>query len=154
MVEPLQSVRQSAWLWGIALVAPAVAWAAHAGLGFGLHHEGLRGWLWALALAPLIEETAMRPLLQRGVHERLTINSAVTGVAAPGWRIDPVAAHLANGLTALVFAALHAPAQGWAAAWWLVPALAVGQVWRLHRRLWLCVGLHAWFNLCLAGVSL
>lgn len=153
MVTRPQPARSNVWLWGFVIVAPGVAWAAHAGLGFRLQHEGLTGWLWALALAPLIEEIAMRPLLQRGLHERLKVFSPVTGAVSPRWRLDPTAAYLANGLTALVFAALHMPVQGWAALWWLVPALALGQTWCLHGQLWRCVGLHAWFNLCLAMVS-
>lgn len=152
MATRLQPAGSSAWLWAFVITAPAVAWAAHGWLGFRLHHEGLAGWLWALAMAPLIEEIAMRPLLQRGLHERLQLSMPATGAVA-WWRLDPPAAYLANGLTALVFAALHLPAQGWAAAWWLVPALAVGQVWRTYSKLWLCVGLHAWFNLCLALAS-
>ena len=48
---------------------------------------------------------------------------------------------------------MHFPLHGMQALWWLVPALALGELWRHNRKLWLCVTMHAWFNVWLAGVT-
>ena len=145
---------------GLALLAPVVAWGAHALLGLRLAPgmqsgwgSGVVGtflaWAWALALAPLVEESVMRPLLQTGLQqqlERLQIDQLTSAV---DWR-----GHAANLGAALVFAALHLPGNGVLAIWWLVPALALGEVWRRCASLPQCALLHAWFNACLLTVSL
>lgn len=128
----------------VAAVAPLGAWLAHGWLGLALRPDG--GWAlaWALALAPLIEEAVLRPLLQQGLHGRLQ----AAGRPAAAWP-----GHAANLACALAFAALHAPGRGWEALWWLVPAILVGETWRRMRSLAACVALHAWFNLCLVLAS-
>ena len=135
---------------GIVCAAPAVAWAAHAGLGLQLHPHphAQTGWVWVLVLAPVLEETAMRPLLQTGLRHQLERLRANPLGSTQDWR-----GHLANGGTALVFAALHMPANGVLALWWSVPALAIGEVWRRSSNGWACVLLHVWFNASLAAVT-
>ncbi len=125
-----------AWL----MVAPPVAWLTSQVFGLTLQIDSLHQAVWILALAPLLEETAFRPLLQRGLFETLAPRT-------------PHAAHLANLLTALAFAASHLPAQGVKALLWVIPAVAVGEVWRRSGKLWMCVLTHGWFNACLAGAS-
>ena len=140
---------------GIASLALPVAWAAHTLLGLRLepgHWTGWAGglfaWVWVLSLAPILEEVAMRPLLQAGLRHQFDridtegLNSTVD------WR-----GHLANLVTALAFALLHLPANGVLALWWVVPALAIGEVWRRSASCRLCVLLHAWFNASLAAVT-
>lgn len=139
---------------GLASIAPAFAWTAHAMLGLHLHPgqwsgwaSGFWAWAWVLALAPALEEWVMRLLLQSGFHEQLgrwgrlhrgRLNHVLD------WR-----GHIANGATAVVFAALHMPANGLMALWWLLPALAIGEVWRRSASWMQCALLHAWFNACL-----
>lgn len=117
--------------------APPVAWLALQVFGLTLRIDSLHQALWFLAFAPLLEEAAFRPLLQRGIFENLDVRT-------------PLAGHLANLLTALAFAVSHIPAQGAMALLWWVPAMAVGDIWRRSGHLWQCVLLHAWFNACLA----
>ena len=139
--------------------APVAAWAAYAGLGLHLapgHWTGWTSWTswtWVLLLAPALEEFCLRPLLQAGVRHQLD-RIRVDGLRSWfGWGAD-WRGHFANSAVALVFAALHAPANGLLAFWWLVPALAIGEVYRRSGSGWLCVLLHAWFNASLAGVTL
>ena len=129
----------------MAAVAPAGAWLAHAGLGLSLRPGD--GWAlaWALVAAPLVEEAVLRPLLQQGIEQWLRARAPVAATW-PG--------HAANLVCALAFVALHVPGRGWAAWWWLLPAALLGEAWRRHRSLAVCAGLHAWFNLCLIGISL
>lgn len=76
-----------------------------------------------------------------------------------GW-IQPELAHrgfgpwLSNGLTSVLFALLHAPMYGTLAVLWLLPSLALGYVRTATGKLWLCIAVHAWFNLCLWLVGL
>jgi hypothetical protein len=117
-----------------------MAWLVAHPIGLVLRIDSLLQAFWILALAPLLEEAAFRPLLQRGVFDTLAPHSAHAG-------------HLANLVTAIAFAASHLPAQGIKAILWLVPAAVVGDIWRRSGRLWQCVMLHAWFNACLAWAS-
>lgn len=82
-----------------------------------------------LAVAPLAEELVFRGGLQEALLRR------------------PVAPWLANGATALAFALAHALAsgslQGLAV---VVPALLLGHIYGLQRRLPACVLLHASMN--------
>ena len=151
----------------LAIVAPATAWAIHAWLGLYLAPGRWTGWgatlgvfgpwVWVLVAAPVLEELAMRPLLQNGLRHQLDrilrdgSVSCLTKWSGSGadWR-----GHLANVGAALVFAMLHLPANGLSALWWLVPAAAIGEVWRRSANWWLCAVLHAWFNACLAGVTI
>ena len=87
-----------------------------------------------LLWAPWLEEIVFRRGLQQGLQDRL----------GPG----PVAAGAAMGLTAIAFTAAHLlfnPAP-WA-AWTLLPALALGGLYRATGRVGPCVALHALFNL-------
>jgi membrane protease YdiL (CAAX protease family) len=139
----------------IALAAAPVAWCANQFLGLRLQPGNTGAWAWSLLLAPVLEEIAFRTLLQRGFQARLQawLTQSPSGrdtLVAKPW----LAGLGANSLTALAFAAVHAPSQGWVAVWWMIPALAIGEVWRQKPRVLPCIALHAWFNACLAGVSL
>ena len=140
---------------GIASLAPPVAWTAHALLGLRLEPSqwtgwvnGLFAWVWVLSLAPMLEEVAMRPLLQAGLRLQFDRIDTAGLNSLMDWR-----GHLANLVTALAFALLHMPANGVLALWWVVPALAIGEVWRRSESCRLCVLLHAWFNASLAAVT-
>lgn len=142
----------------LVVAAPVVSWAAHAMLGLRLDPDSWRGvvrgsmaWLWVLALAPVAEETVMRSLLQTGLQHRLCL-VRLGKTSLPG---KPLLwpGHIANLVTALAFALVHWPAYGIMALWWVVPALAIGEVWRRNSSWCQCVLLHAWFNLSLAGVT-
>lgn len=144
---------------GLAMAAPLVAWGAHGLLGLQLNPGlppvgaaglpgGVLGWAWVLVLAPLLEEFVMRTLLQTGLQQQLDRIAAASLNTYLEWR-----GHAANAATALAFAALHMPENGVLALWWLVPALAIGEVWRRSASWPLCVLLHAWFNASLAAVT-
>jgi membrane protease YdiL (CAAX protease family) len=120
---------------GVALAAPLSAWIAHRFAGLGLDLEGARDALVFLLLAPLLEEWIFRHGLQQALSRR--------------WG----AAHRANLVASIAFVALHAPTAGLWAVLWIVPSLALGEVWRRHRRLGLNVAMHAWFNACLWWMS-
>ena len=148
----------AALLLGLVLAAPLVSWAAHAMLGSRLDPaswsgtvRGSMAWLWVLAVAPVVEETILRSLLQPGLqHELRRVRLAKPfplGKQLPGH------GHIANLLTALVFALLHWPAYGAMALWWVIPSLAIGEVWRRNSSWYQCVLLHAWFNVSLLGVT-
>lgn len=124
---------------GLLLIAPVVAWLGRYFMGLQLLTPSWGAAAWAFALAPLLEEYVFRSLLQCGLQQRLPAT----------WR----AGHLANLLTAGVFVAAHYPAHGWRAAAWLVPALALGELWRRTGKLWPSVLMHSWFNLSLAGMG-
>lgn len=127
-------------MWAVIASALPLAWLASHAFGLTLRIDSLSKAVWVLALAPLLEEAAFRPLLQRGISETLSART-------------PHAGHLANLLTAVAFAASHLPAQGIMALLWLIPAAALGEVWRRTGRLGHCVLLHSWFNACLAFSS-
>lgn len=127
--------------------APGVAWLSHTLLGLSLVPADIPSWLWILLAAPLLEELAFRPLLQRGLQQRLA-----TWLATRQWPIN-APGHLANALVGLAFVGAHGPQQGWSALWWIVPSLAIGESWRRQQRLWPCVFMHAWFNACLVAAS-
>jgi membrane protease YdiL (CAAX protease family) len=131
------------------MVAPCGAWLAHAVFGLQVRTQTWPYWLWLLVAAPLVEETVFRPLLQQGLHQRLL----GAGLHIGRVRQEPWAGHLANSITAIAFAAVHAPSHGWLAVLWLAPGLALGEIWRRGQSLWVCVALHSWFNLCLAVAS-
>lgn len=143
----------------LAALAPAAAWAANAllelrlapGVGPGWMPGaigGLFAWVWVLALAPMVEEAVMRPLFQTGLRQQLGRIQRFGWGASIDW-----CGHAANAGTALMFALLHVPANGLAALWWLLPALAIGEVWRRSASWPQCVLLHAWFNASLAAVT-
>lgn len=120
---------------GTGLVAPLVAWLAHRVAGLGLELGGARDVLVFLLAAPLLEEWVFRQGLQQALSRRW------------GWT------HRANLVASAAFVALHAPTAGLWAVLWIVPSLALGEVWRRHRRLGLNVAMHAWFNACLWWMS-
>lgn len=143
----------------LAALAPAAAWAAYTLLELRLAPGadpgwmpgatgGLVAWVWVLALAPMVEEAVMRPLFQTGLRQQLGRIQRQGWGTSNDWR-----GYAANAGTALVFAMLHVPANGVAALWWLLPAVAIGEVWRRSASWPLCVLLHAWFNANLAAVT-
>ena len=138
-------------IWILWVGAPSVAWVAHALLGLSMVPTDLPSWIWMLGAAPLLEELAFRPLLQRGIQERLP--SWLASKGAMKTRSFPTD-HLASLIVGLVFVAAHAPQQGWSAVWWIVPSLAIGETWRRRQKLWPCVLMHAWFNASLIAASL
>lgn len=143
--------RGNSLIWIFWVAAPCVAWIAHSFLGLSMVPPDVPAWIWALALAPLLEELAFRPLLQRGLQDRLP---AWLGLAPARKSLRANAGHIANALVALAFVAAHAPQQHWNALWWALPSLAIGEVWRLRQKLWPCVLIHIWFNLCLAAATM
>ena len=125
----------------LALLAPLGAWFAASALGLRQAPPNLWAAAWLLAVAPWLEELIFRAWIQQGLAHRLQRQN-VRG-----------SAHLANGLASAAFALCHLPLAGPAAIWWLVPSLALGEVWRRQNRLSVCVALHAWFNACLVAVT-
>jgi membrane protease YdiL (CAAX protease family) len=126
----------------LALAMP-VAWL---GLNLGLQPvrlASLQQALWMLVCAPVIEEFVFRSILQRNLSDLLS--QRVGEVAAP------VLAVLAS---AIAFAICHGYRVGplWALLW-IVPGLALAEVWRRLRSVWICIFIHAYFNaaICLAG---
>ena len=118
-----------------AALGPPGAWLAQqAGLTLGPAACSSWGFVTLLVLSPLLEEFLFRAGLQAWLLRR--------------WpqRMGPLS--LANGLVAVLFAALHL----WrhptpAALLTTLPALLIGWAWeRGAQRLWLAVLLHAWFN--------
>lgn len=144
MSGPAQAGRRRvAWLLAACwLTAPLAAWVAHRALGMGLQPAAWPTWVWVLAGAPLLEEWIFRALLQQGLAQRLS----------PRWGAGR-AAWAAALLSAAAFALAHAPAHGLAALWWGVPGLPLALLWQQRAGLPACVATHAWFNACLAAVS-
>lgn len=129
----------------MALGAPMVAWLAHQGLGRHLAPLSLAGWAWSLLGAPLLEEAIFRWGLQESLAQWLR------GFLGR-WRV--LAAGLANGLASLAFVLSHQPADSLLRRMDLfLPALALGLLWTQRRQYWACVGMHAWFNFCLAATT-
>jgi membrane protease YdiL (CAAX protease family) len=126
------SAKDLALCLALGLVGAAVG---HIYLGFSL----AAGSFWAMVgyglAAPALEEAVFRVLLQQGLAGRLN-------------------GHAANGVVACAFALAHfAPQQSWAALWWVLPSLVLGELWRRHHSWTACAGVHAWFNLSLLGVT-
>ena len=91
-----------------------------------------------LLLAPLLEETVLRPGLHAWALRRW-------GGAVPRWLAWPSAVNL---LVAVLFAALHLLRLPLLLALAVVlPSLMVGQVFEMTARLWPCVLTHSAFNL-------
>ena len=121
---------------GASLVAAALVIAL---AGFAAETFGGNGPRIALLLviAPLVEES----LFRAGLHEWLLRRRTV-----------PWAANL---VTALAFGAVHALVRADAAALFVVgPALIIGQVYGMRRRLRDCVALHAAMNAMWLGWTL
>lgn len=115
-------------------VAALLAWAAVAA---GLEAAGAPRVLLLVALAPVLEEAALRA----GLHEALLSR-----------RWSPLGA---NVLCALVFAALHVAVQGhWQGALVAGPALLIGAAYNRWRQLRWCVLLHAAMNAAWLAVML
>ncbi len=58
--------------------------------------------------------------------------------------VPPTAANIAvSALFALAHAFTQAPVM---AALTFIPSIGLGILWSRHRSLWLCAGMHAWFN--------
>jgi membrane protease YdiL (CAAX protease family) len=86
-----------------------------------------------LLIAPVVEEIVFRAGLQEALERRLGARAG----AAP----------LANALTACAFAAAHVAVHpGLLAGLTVLPALLVGRVYQVQRRLAPCIALHAVFN--------
>ncbi|MBR5883067.1 MAG: CPBP family intramembrane metalloprotease [Mailhella sp.] len=127
------------WLWGLFL-------AGVIGLFFSPQSAGLS--LPALLMAALLEEAAFRALLQNyaeawlaqkkkgEANEKKCPRHYLLSIVTPG-----------NLAVSLLFAVVHALTQSpLMAALTFFPSLAMGILWTRHRSLWLCTGLHAWYN--------
>ncbi|AYM97930.1 CPBP family intramembrane metalloprotease [Acidovorax sp. 1608163] len=166
--QPLRAGRQArthptrllAFLAGLWVAAVAVAWIAQHWLGMGLRPAGAGAWLWVLLGAPVLEESVFRPLVQSSLHEglqrwrpplrsRFWPRPAAVQAVVRRWAAE----HGATVLTTIAFAAAHAPAHGWHCLWWLLPGLALAEVWHRSGSLCACIATHAWFNLSLALLS-
>lgn len=147
--EPQERGDRLTWIIGVG--APTVAWVAHTLLGLSMLPGDIPSWIWTFGAGPLLEEVAFRPLLQRGIQERFPSWLESAGVMKP---LTGSADHLANLFVGFAFVAAHIPQQGWSAVWWIVPSLAIGEIWRRRRKLWPCVLMHAWFNASLTAATL
>ena len=127
------------WLWGLFL-------AGVIGLFLSPQSAGLS--LPALLMAALLEEAAFRALLQNyaeawlaqkkkgEANEKKCPRHYLLSIVTPG-----------NLAVSLLFAVVHALTQSpLMAALTFFPSLAMGILWTRHRSLWLCTGLHAWYN--------
>lgn len=103
------------------------------------------GWLSMLLLMPLLEEWVFRGLLQGQLLH-------LTAVDGQPRRWGPVTQ--ANGLTTLVFVALHLPTQPllWALAV-APPSLLLGHLRERLGSVWPCVGVHMVYNTGFALVA-
>ena len=131
----LASVRDP-WLWGL-------FFAGAIGLFFSPQSAGLS--LPALLMAALLEEAAFRALLQNFAEAWLTQKEK----RKPQGKKDSLLTVVTPGNLAvsLLFAVVHALTQSpIMAALTFFPSLAMGILWTRHRSLWLCTGLHAWYN--------
>lgn len=91
---------------------------------------------WRLASAALAEELTWRALLQQEADLRWPGNLGASGLTK------------GNVLISLCFVAAHAVTQPLLmAALTFFPSLALGWLWTRHGSLWLCAGLHFWYNL-------
>ena len=130
--------------YGLALAAalPAVALlAACTSLSLTLRWPGTPVLVMAVGVLPLLEEIVFR----LGVHDALATRLPE--------RVGALSR--ANLLTAACFALAHLLQHppGWALATF-VPALVFGALWERHRRLFVPVSVHAFYNLaylCLLG---
>lgn len=114
---------------GVRAALPVFAVMAAAALAGAAAAPGAQAVALLLA-APLLEEIVFRTGLQEALLRR----------ASAAW--------LANGLSALAFAAAHVAVRGdMQAALTFLPALAIGHLYQRQRRLAPCVALHALFNL-------
>lgn len=129
----------AAWL-TVVLVSPWVAQAVACAWGRPLWADSGVWLLWALLGSPWLEEWIYRRAVQAPVAQALTPQP-------PAAHNTTRAGHVANGVAALVFVAVHWPAQGVAALAWVVPGWLLGELFRQTQRVWPCVLLHAWFNL-------
>lgn len=125
------------------LLTPPVAMFIAGPMGLGMTKQTGLGLVVALVLAPLLEELAMRPLLQRGLADSLRRRV-----------LRPQQAELGAAVIAtLVFALVHL--RGWSMAGvrdcvpWLVPGAALAATWCWRHRALDCVLLHAFFNAAL-----
>jgi len=111
--------------WMLVAALPALAAAAH-----------LPAPLWTyLLFAPIVEEVVFRAGLQESLLSRLEGARATCPLTA-------------NVLTSIAFAAAHVLLRpGWLACMTVLPSLLLGRVYQQQRRVELCVGLHALFNL-------
>lgn len=126
-------LRVPGWWWLLAAAAFPVWlglawWTPPAGGWPGLM------WLQLVVVVPLLEELAFRGGLQGFLLQW------------PRWRGPWPGVSPANGLTALLFAALHVPQHGlsWAAAV-LLPGLLFGYCYE-RGGLWPAIALHVWYN--------
>ena len=124
------------WLWGL-------FFAGAIGLFFSPQSAGLS--LPSLLMAALLEEAAFRALLQNFAEAWLTQKEK----RKPQGKKDSLLTVVTPGNLAvsLLFAVVHALTQSPVmAALTFFPSLAMGILWTRHRSLWLCTGLHAWYN--------
>ena len=126
------------WLWGLFLAGV---------IGLFFSPQSACPSLSALLMAALLEEAAFRALLQNYAEAWL----AQKKKAAGGKKHSPCRLRSivtpGNLAVSLLFAAVHALTQSpFMAALTFFPSLAMGILWTRHRSLWLCAGLHAWYN--------
>ncbi|XPV77980.1 MAG: JDVT-CTERM system glutamic-type intramembrane protease MrtJ [Desulfovibrio sp.] len=91
----------------------------------------------ALLIGSCTEEILFRALLQDYLSDKRTLKKS-----------SPIIPSGANILTSLVFATLHLFTHSpiWAAATFF-PSLIFGEIWDRHKKLSLCIALHAVYNL-------
>ncbi|MGI9133612.1 MAG: JDVT-CTERM system glutamic-type intramembrane protease MrtJ [Rhodoferax sp.] len=131
----------SAWVL-VALCGPLGAWLSVRS-GWALAAQGCSGLglLSLLLLAPVAEEIVFRKALHKPLLQILP-----ESLARLGW---------ANGLTAICFGIAHAVNQGSVHAMAVaVPASVIGWLWeKSSQRILVAIGVHSWFNACMALLS-
>ncbi|MFZ4478795.1 MAG: CPBP family intramembrane glutamic endopeptidase [Rhodoferax sp.] len=128
----------------LALALPASWLALNSGLP-PVKLANLQQALWMLVCAPVIEEVVFRRILQKNLGDFLSQRFSQHSAA--------VCAAL---ISAVVFALCHGYRVGpqWMVLW-LVPGLALAEIWRRERSVWICILVHAYFNgsIWITGVS-
>lgn len=88
-----------------------------------------------IIISPIIEEIIFRKLLQQEIHELIKIKTTFKSTVIP------------NLVSSIIFTTAHSPTWGNNAIWWIIPSLVLGELWRRHKNIKLCIFIHSWFNL-------
>jgi membrane protease YdiL (CAAX protease family) len=90
-------------------------------------------WVWLLLLAPLLEETVFRAMIQQQLAS---------------WWSGPWGMTASILCASGLFALLHAFHQGALGLLVFFPSLVLGYLWHQNRSLTQCIALHAGMNAC------
>lgn len=140
----MSPVARLPWL-AVALASPWVALCVTHSAGWLLRPAHVGEALWVLVGSPCLEEVIYRAGVQRPVWTYFETRPPHLGSMGP--------ARAAAWVATATFVVVHAPAHGWMALAWAVPAFALSELYRQTRTVWPCVVLHAWFNASLWWAS-